>query len=207
MDRFPRMAHLLPMALLTVIVATALLLPTAANAQSDRSHHPYAPGRSDGQTTAHKRTLGKLADSKPVTIATAVAKRFWGAVPCGGQIAVLADVPLPVGLEPTTDGWVTFNSSLGQNNLLAPADTYTRCTISLARWQWPTRTSMEDDWNMFCLTVVHEMGHLLGHPHSLIPGSVMAPVFIDEANVPEICRATRLPDKAFVSHVRRQSAG
>jgi matrixin len=135
--------------------------------------------------------LGTLASRDPVVLATAVAERYWGAVPCGGQIAVLADRPLAPGLDPTTDGWATFNSSLGPNNLEAPASTYTQCTISLAHWRWPTRTAMKSDWNMFCLTVVHEMGHLLGHPHSSTPGSVMAPEFTDESNVPPICRATR----------------
>jgi hypothetical protein len=193
------MARLLLTALPIAILAMALLLPTVATAQGGRSHHRGTSGKSHGQAPAHKRALGKLADSNPVVIATVVAKRFWGAVPCGGQITVLADMPLPTGLESATDGWVTFDSSLGQNNLLAPPGSYTQCTISLAHWQWPTRTAMRNDWNMFCLTVVHEMGHLLGHPHSLIPGSVMAPVFINEANVPEICRATRLPSEAAVS--------
>ena len=94
-------------------------------------------------------------------------------------------------MDPTTDGWATFESSLGPNDLLAPASTYTQCAISLAHWQWPTQAEMASDWNMFCLTVVHEMGHLLGHPHSLTPGSVMAPVFTDERNVPPICRTAR----------------
>ena len=131
------------------------------------------------------------ASRNPVLRAAAVAERYWGAVPCNGQVTVVAERPLAPGMEPTTDGWVTFNSSLGVNNLEAPASTYSQCTISLARWQWPNRAEMETDWNMFCLTVIHEMGHLLGHPHSLTAGSVMAPVFSSEANVPPICRTTR----------------
>ena len=136
---------------------------------------------------------GKLASPDPVALATAVAERYWGQVPCGGQIAVFAERPLVPGLSPTTDGWVTFDSSLGPNDLEAPASTYTQCTVSLARWRWPTHEAIARDWNMFCLTVTHEVGHLLGHPHSSAPHSVMAPVFVDESNVPQICRATRPP--------------
>jgi hypothetical protein len=183
----------------TVILAAALLIPTSLEARSRRPHHASASSTTHRRTSARQVRRGKLASRDPVVLATAVAKRYWGAVPCRGQIAVLADRPLAPGLDPTTDGWATFNSSLGQNNLEAPPSTYTHCTISLAHWQWPTRTAMENDWNMFCLTVIHEMGHLLGHPHSLTPGSVMAPVFNDESSVPAICRATPPPGAAVAS--------
>jgi len=186
-----RPARLAPL-LLTAILVTALLLPASVGAHGRRPpRHPHTSSTAHRQVSAPRAAPGKLVNPDPVTLAATVAERYWGAVPCGGQIAVLANRPLVPGLDPTTDGWATFNSSLGPNNLQAPANTYTQCAISLAHWQWPTRMSIEDDWNMFCLTVIHEMGHLLGHPHSSTPGSVMAPVFTDESSVPPICRATR----------------
>jgi hypothetical protein len=189
--------------LLTAILATALLMPASADAHG-RQPARHASSAAHRQTSARELALDKLAGQGPVVLATAVAESYWNAVPCGGQITVRANLPVPSSLEPSTDGWVTFDSSLGANDLEAPAGTYTQCTISLAHWQWPTRKSMQNDWNMFCLTVTHEVGHLLGYKHTLIPGSVMAPVFVNEANVPQICRATRLPAEAVVSRSRHR---
>jgi Matrixin len=184
--------------LLTAILVTSLLIPASAEAHGRQSHH-HASSKAHRQASAQQLALDKLAGHGPVVLATAVAESYWNAVPCGGQITVLTNLPVPSSLEPSTDGWVTFDSSLGENDLEAPASTYTQCTISLARWQWPTRKSMKQDWNMFCLTITHEVGHLLGHKHTLIPGSVMAPVFINESNVPPVCRAQRLSGEAAVS--------
>lgn len=140
---------------------------------------------------AHSATAS-VNSRNPVSTAVAIAERYWGAVPCAGQLKIAANRPLAPGLDPSTDGWVTFDSSLGADNLAAPASTYTNCTITLAHWQWATWTAMESDWGMFCLTMTHEMGHLLGHPHTLTPDSVMAPTFTSDANVPAICHASWL---------------
>lgn len=178
------MARLLRIFLLaTAMLAAMSTAATGASAKTPR-------------TAATRHTVkvkpAPVGSRNPVTTAAAIAEGYWHAVPCGGQITIEANRPLVKGLDPTTDGWVTFNSSLGPDNLTAPASTYSHCTITLAHWQWPTWRAMESDWGMFCLTMVHEMGHLLGHKHSLKRGSVMAPVFTSDANVPALCNSTWL---------------
>jgi hypothetical protein len=183
-------------------ITAMFLLAAMGAAQAAQARANGAARGAHRHALAGQAAFSNPAGREPVALATTLAERYWGAVPCGGQVAVRADQPLAAGMEDDTDGWVTFESSLGPNDLQAPASTYTGCTISLAHWQWANPRDIGENWNMFCLTVVHEMGHLLGHPHSLVPGSVMAPVFTDESSVPTICRAARAQVEAGIAPVR-----
>ena len=167
------------------LVAAALLavlaVPTTAGAAQPAAKSQRPAVRPAKQAKA----------PSPVSAAAAVALRYWGVVPCKGQVKVLAKRPLPAGVDAVSDAWVTFDSPRGANNLAAPASSYTNCTIGFARWRWRTSVSIRKDWDMFCTTMIHELGHLLGKAHDSTPGNVMAPVFTDHSSVPQICRATR----------------
>ncbi len=169
-----------------ILLAAAIVAGLAAPATADAAQRGAQGHWSPAHTVVSPAKAGT-----PFKAAAAVARQYWGAAPCNGQIKFMARSPLAPGVDPAADAWVTFDSSLGTNNLAAPADTYTNCVIALARWRWPTSASMSEDWDMLCTTMIHETGHLLGHSHDLTAGSVMAPVFTDGSNVPSLCRTTR----------------
>ena len=146
-----------------------------------------------GPTTAGAaRPLAKAgATPAPLALALEVAHRHWGATACQGRVTVKTRQALLAGLGRDTDAWVTFGSALGANNLAAPAAGYTACTIALTRARWPTRASMNADWDMLCMTITHEYGHLLGHAHETKTGSIMLPVFSDYSSMPSLCSTLR----------------
>lgn len=129
--------------------------------------------------------------TSPIALATSIAESYWGVVPCHGHINIIVDQPIPTLLQHDSDAWVTFGSSLGANNPAAPAATYTNCTVALGNHRWPTAASMTQDWDMLCMTMTHEFGHLLGHVHNTAPGNVMNPVFLNYSSEPLLCRTDR----------------
>jgi hypothetical protein len=140
-----------------------------------------------GPTAAAAKTRG----ISPIARAASIAARYWGAVPCDGKIKILVAQRSPHVLGQDADAWVTFSSSLGANNLAAPAGTYKNCSVALGRWRWPTVATMVADWDMLCMTMTHEFGHLLGHVHVTTPGNVMNPVFTNYNDEPKLCRTDR----------------
>lgn len=156
---------------------------------------PAAAVAAQGPVTAHRtaaRTAAPAARAQtPTALALAIARRYWHAVPCRGRITITTQQAVPAGLEPDSDAWVTFASSEGPNALTAPPGSYTNCVIALGSLRWPTSASMRTDWDMLCMTVTHEFGHLLGHPHDTAPASVMGAVFADYSSEPQACRTDR----------------
>lgn len=168
--------------LLALLLLSVLFLAAPAGGVAQAAQKP---------STEVRAAASKAKAANPLNAAAGVGRRYWGTTPCHGQIEYLPRRAVPANLSPDADAWVTFDTPLGANNLSAPASSYTKCAISFAKWRWPTTASMHEDWDMLCMTMTHEMGHLLGHVHDETAGSVMAPVFTDYSGEPSGCKTAR----------------
>ena len=129
------------------------------------------------------------ADDVPASIRYAVgspgmltaqdlARRSWGGDPCGGVIDI---------------SWGVDDPSINARSYWAnPQSAYDAPTLNV-QCRIVFNTLLSFDWPKFCTVLVHEYGHLAGHPHSVDGPDVMSPIY--RAGLPA-CTAIRDPTSA-----------
>jgi hypothetical protein len=101
-----------------------------------------------------------LPGRTPLSVALEGAYRLWGVEPCGGHYRVeLTTLPPDVRGHAT---WREPATSLGAFTI--PSGIWTDCVIQLPAAAW-TAEGVASEWPDACSAVLHEWGHLTGHPH------------------------------------------
>jgi hypothetical protein len=127
--------------------------------------------------------------SPGMLVAQGIARSTWGVDPCGGQIDI---------------SWGTDDPLINARSSWAnPVGTYgapqvnTQCRVVF-------NAAMAFSWEKFCTVLVHEYGHLSGHPHTVDGPDVMSPIY--RAPLPA-CHAAPDPASGAASSGPPQSAG
>jgi hypothetical protein len=103
-------------------------------------------------------------------VALESAYQLWGVEPCGGRYRVEL-----ITLPPNVRGhasWREPATSFGAFTTLS--GTWTDCVIQLPAAAW-TAEGVASEWPDACSVVLHDWGHLTGHPHSDEPGEPPEP--------------------------------
>lgn len=124
--------------------------------------------------------------SPGMLVAQDIARRTWGMDPCGGQLDI---------------AWVADDAAINARALWAnPQSSYGAPELN-EQCRIVFNTAASFGWARLCTVLVHEYGHLTGHPHTADGPDVMSPVY--RAPLPA-CAAT--PDPAAPRPVAATSA-
>ena len=137
--------------LCTVVLATALLIPASADAQTGKTglHH--------GSTVTHPvRT--KRATTDPVALALQLAEQYWHGVPaCGAPTIATSPQQLPNSV------YETVTNPEPANSVVEMWTEVQKCTITINASLWPSWRADDESFQWFCDAMTHEVGHLFGH--------------------------------------------
>ena len=137
--------------LLLIILATTLLLPVSAGAQSGPSHNPT---------------------TNPVALSLKLAEQYWHGVPaCGTPRIVTSAHQLP------NSNYETVTSPEPANSVVEMWTEVQKCTITINASLWGSWHQDDEFFQWFCDAMTHEVGHLFGHLDSgqMNPSSITYP--------------------------------
>lgn len=133
------------------------------------------PAAAEAQAPAERYAVGTPA----LQAAQQIARAHWGVDPCGGQVELVwADDEAAINARATWSNPVAAYGTPEHN---------ASCRITL-------NPRIPFDWVKLCTVVVHEYGHLAGHPHGEDGPDVMSPLY--RAPLPACAAA---PDPAPVA--------
>lgn len=120
--------------------------------------------------------------NNPVAVALLDGSRYWGNVPCHNDLHIIRTTYYPTGpvdagpiqtgveQENSTEiisAYTSFNTPEGENNESANPSFYTHCIITIIDSYNETIKeiihSEEEEFQIFCDLITHELGHLFGH--------------------------------------------
>jgi hypothetical protein len=134
---------------------------------------PATADAADSPTRVRRREFASVRrhhPRPPLSIALERAFQLCGVEPCGGSYRVeLTTLPAEVRGH---SSWRQPASSLGP--FTTPSGTWSDCVIQLPASAW-TAERVASEWPYACSLVLHEWGHLTGHPHSDVPGEPADP--------------------------------
>lgn len=139
--------------LLTIALATALLLPASAEA--------HGPAGASHRPATAQRSAAQRSSTNPVALSLQLAERYWGGVPaCGTPTIVTSPHQL------SNSAYETVTNPEPENTVVEMWTEVQRCTITINAALWGSWHQDDESFQWFCDAMAHEVGHLFGHADS-----------------------------------------